>query len=199
MKDWREGQHKALCKVLQQGNSNFQGLDKNEKTVSKNAASIGTAIFQDNFLRFLAKAVVMGVDIVDCICVVDLLESPPLLRLMSFGDFFDYYVQDEHKIDAFNQVLACYKGGFNTATVSHGATAGDLSIVQVGKHMQEADLAMMQSEMKERMLGEHPEYFADPKIREVALEMIDMAKNQIEAVLLITDLAKRFSSTGHRA
>ena len=80
--DWRN--HKKEC------NPNAARWEKTMNIVSSYDSNIALhvqKIFKQNETRFARQAVLIGHDITDCVCSIDLRKAPPVLKVMPISEF----------------------------------------------------------------------------------------------------------------
>jgi hypothetical protein len=95
VKDWKEGDHKKMCKVYQQDlaqlSSGFDGLTKRQyKKFRGNLSKTADLIFQERLYPMFAQAEIMKLNLLDCVFVIDLRVNVPLAYLQVREDFIKY-------------------------------------------------------------------------------------------------------------
>ncbi len=92
MADWRN--HKKEC------NPNAARWEKTQNIVSSydsNVALHVQKIFKQNEHGFMRQAVLIGHDITDCVCSIDLCHAPPVLKVMPISEFLVLYPEENIK------------------------------------------------------------------------------------------------------
>ncbi len=95
VKDWKEGDHKQMCKVYQQDlaklSNGFDGLTKKQfKKFKGNVSKTGDLIFRERLYPMFAQAEIMKLHVLDCVFVIDLRAHVPLAYLQLREDFIKY-------------------------------------------------------------------------------------------------------------
>eukprot|EP00943_MAST-04B_sp_MAST-4B-sp1_P000805 g805.t1 len=95
VKDWKEGDHKRMCKVYQDElsklSNGFDGLTKRQfKKFKGNLSKTGDLIFNERIFPMFAQAEIMKLNLLDCVFVIDVRVHVPLAYLQLREDFIKY-------------------------------------------------------------------------------------------------------------
>merc|ERR1712194_131656 len=133
LKDWREGGHKEVCKILVNERTAGLGrvrskLERREDALYDNSTSAGFGIYRENRLRFTLQAIMMGYGPTEYVCIVDLRAFPNETKLMTFDDLLSTYFKDEDMAESIikerdKQEKVVVTVGFLTWGISRGLSS----------------------------------------------------------------------------
>ena len=162
-KDWPT--HKQQCKEGEAGKK----PDKKEIVYHANVITIGQGIFRKNILRFVMKAIVMKLDIHDCVCVVNLCRVTSL-HLMPIDEFLSKHSVDEGGANFIRKSHKEQEGAMIGSVISNGTSTDEKRFVSTVIHL--GSWSELQADFTEQFV-KNPEILDVPEKKEELLKKID--------------------------